>query len=162
MIVDFEKINIKVDTMKRKINTIFLIFLFIFLISAVSAANSENETAMKIQQSDSNQDLYGIDVETDMEKLNVENTLSGDVKTSSAAKKKTTLTAPDVKMYYKDGSKFTTTLKYGKKAIQIRIQAFAGSDDQLDLHSQGNLSARADLKCQRRDRQALLHRAHRR
>lgn len=118
MIVDFEKINIKVDTMKRKINTIFLIFLFIFLISAVSAANSENETAMKIQQSDSNQDLYGIDVETDMEKLNVENTLSGDVKTSSATKKKTSLTAPDVKMYYKDGSRFTTTLKYGKKAIQ--------------------------------------------
>ena len=118
MIVDFEKINIKVDTMKKKINTILLIFLFIFLISAVSATNSENETTMKIQQSDSNQDMCGICVETDMEKLNVENTLSGDVKTSSAAKKKTSLTAPDVKMYYKDGSRFTTTLKYGKKAIQ--------------------------------------------
>lgn len=131
MIVDFEmKLTIKVDTMNRKINTIAFIFLLVFLISAVSAANNENETVTSIQQPEY-EELYQATIENsdelqateDVEKLSAsENT----VKSSTVTKKKTTLTAPDVKMYYKDGSKFTVTLKYNKKVIsnakvQIKI-----------------------------------------
>lgn len=106
--------------MNKKINTICFIFLFVFLISAVSAANSENETMINAQQPDPNQDLCQISVENDNEQLkatNDEPTLGAVSKSTATAKKKTTLTAPNVKMYYKDGSKFTVTLKYGKKLI---------------------------------------------
>ena len=113
----------KVDTMNRKINTICFIFLFVFLISAVSAANSENETIINTQQLDPNQDLCKITVENEKtESQHIENTkeiLGSSQNTAQAAiaKKKTALTAPNVKMYYKDGSKFTVALKYNKKAI---------------------------------------------
>lgn len=124
-----KKINIKVDNMNKKINTICFIFLFVFLVSAVSAANLENETVQAIQKPDSNQELCKISVENDNEILSAVNDdvkLSAESKSSTTTKKKTTLTAPDVKMYYKDGSKFTVTLKYGKKVIgnakvQIKI-----------------------------------------
>lgn len=119
MIVDFERINIKVDTMNKKINTIFFIFLFIFLISAVSAATAENETVASVQQPYSK--LSKISVENEnTEKLEITNNkeILDASQSTNIAKKKTTLTAPNVKMHYKDGSKFTATLTYGKKAIQ--------------------------------------------
>ena len=127
--------------MNKKINTIFFIFLFIFLISAVSAATSENNTISVDNSPDSskisveNENTKTLTVE-DNDKIksetltskNSEDTLSVSqttAKTSNVVKKKTTLTAPDVKMYYKDGTKFTATLTYGKKVIQnakIKIQ----------------------------------------
>ena len=55
--------------MNKKINTICFIFLFLFLISAVSAANSENETIASIEQPDPNQDLCRLSVEDNEEKL---------------------------------------------------------------------------------------------
>lgn len=132
------KINIKVDIMNKKINTICFIFLLVFLISAVSAADSENETIQSIQQPDPNEDLSKVNVESNeidtlKQSENLEGKLqieSNDVEKLSATqkvetKKKITLSAPNVKMYYKDGSKFTVTLKYNKKVIgnaKIKIQ----------------------------------------
>lgn len=112
--------------MKIKINTICFIFLLFFLISAVSAADNENETLESIIQPDSSEDLCKVSVENDMEKLNINNhdeklSAKNNIEklsaTQPAAKKKITISAPNVKMYYKDGSKFTVTLKYQKKVI---------------------------------------------
>lgn len=116
--------------MNKKINTIAFIFLLVFLISAVSAADNENETILNTQQSEY-EDLCKASVENDNELQASENVeklsaIENTVKSSTVTKKKTTLSAPDVKMYYKDGSKFTVTLKYNKKVIgnakvQIKI-----------------------------------------
>ena len=131
--------------MNKKINTIFFIFLFLFLISAVSAAEFENETVKSIEQPDCD-DLYKASIDNtdeqlkatdNVEKLSIENTKEElkatnqiesktAAKTTTATKKKATLSAPNVKMYYKDGSKFTVILKYNKKVIsnakvQIKI-----------------------------------------
>lgn len=120
-----KKINIKVDTMNKKINTIVFIFLLIFLISAVSAAENTNETITSIQKENPNAELSKLSVENEnIEKLELdknEETLSATqntAKTTNVVKKKTTLTAPDIKMHYKDGTMFTATLKYNKKTIQ--------------------------------------------
>ncbi len=113
------KLTIRVDIMNKKINTICLIFIFLFLISAVQAADNENETLQQIQP-DPHEDFSVASVEKneghDVEKLSA---------TQETEKKKVSLTAPNVKMHYKDGSKFTVTLKYKNKAIsnaKIQIQ----------------------------------------
>ena len=98
--------------MNRKINTICLIFLFLLLIGAVSAADYENETITSTEQPDPNQDLCKLSVENNEENLEKLGA------TSTVKKEKITLTAPNLKMYYKDGSKFKVTLKdKNKKAI---------------------------------------------
>ena len=157
--------------MNKKINTIAFIFLFVFLISAVSAAEFENETMNSIKQQDCNNPYHistdnadeqqkatgnveKLSIEksgeelkaiTDVEKLSVsENT----VKTSTATKKKITMTAPNVKMYYKDGSKFTVTLKYNKKAIgnakvQIKID---GKTHTKTTNTKGQVSINLNYK----------------
>lgn len=124
-----KKINVKVDTMNRKINTICFIFLLFFMICAVSAADNENETLQSIEQPDPNQDLSKLSVEnvdeniiissTSDEKLSVVNENNTILKATSTVKKeKVTLKAPDVKMHYKDGTKFKVTIKdKNKKAI---------------------------------------------
>ena len=104
--------------MNRKINIICFILLFFFLIGAVSAQDSENETLnQNIQSQDSPaEDLCQISVENDKleENLNQEKALQS----TAIAKEKVSLTASNVNMYYKDGSKFTVTLKdKNKKAI---------------------------------------------
>ncbi|MEE0934967.1 MAG: Ig-like domain-containing protein [Methanobrevibacter sp.] len=116
--------------MNAKINTICFVFILLFLISAVSAADNENETLQQIQP-DSSEDLTTLSVSNNDVK-NVEK-LSA---TQTVEKKKVTLSAPDVKMHYKDGSKFTVTLKYKKKVIsnakiQINIngQSFTKTTD---------------------------------
>ena len=149
--------------MNKKINTIFFIFLLIFLISAVSAASNENSTISADQNFDSSKiSLENENTETltvkDNDKIesetltskNSEETLSVSQtteKTSSVVKKKTTLTAPDVKMYYKDGTKFTATLKYGKKVIQnakIQIQ-INGQTYTKTTDSKGKVSINLNL-----------------
>ncbi|WP_407409858.1 hypothetical protein [Methanobrevibacter sp.] len=116
--------------MNAKINTICFVFILLFLISAVSAADNENETLQQIQP-ESQEDLTTLSVSNNdvqnIEKLSA---------TQTVEKKKVTLSAPDVKMHYKDGSKFTVTLKYKKKVIanakiQINIngQSFTKTTD---------------------------------
>lgn len=99
--------------MKLKINTICFIFLFLFLISAVSAANIENETETNLQQPNPNQDLCKISIENDYEKLKISNDETEILKATSPTKtkEKVTITASNLKMYYKDGSKFKISLK---------------------------------------------------
>lgn len=103
--------------MNKKINPICFIFLFIFLISAVSAANIENETMTQIQQPE-NDDLCELSVKNNEDTLKVcenKETLSA---TQTTTKENVYLTAPDVKMYYKDGTTFKVTLKdKNKKSI---------------------------------------------
>ena len=87
--------------MNKKINTLCFIFIFLFLIGTVCAADSENET--KLTQTNQNQELS-----------TTTNTLA-----VSQVKQKVTLDAPDLKMYYKDGSKFKVTVKdKNKKPIK--------------------------------------------
>ncbi len=115
----------KVDTMNRKINTICFIFLFFFLICAVSATDGENET-LRISQQDVDDDteIYTATEETKLEastiepeplKLSKEDPVLSSKATTT--KEKVTLKAPNVTMYYKDGHKFTVTLNQKKKAI---------------------------------------------
>ncbi len=100
--------------MNKKINLICFILLLFFLICGVSAADCENETLDKIEQSDPIPDLcQPID-----EKLELSNEENEKLEAVEVTKEKVSLTAPNVKMYYKDGSKFTVTLKdKNKKAI---------------------------------------------
>ena len=89
--------------MNRKINTICFIFMLLFFVGAVSAANSDNETILTTQQPDPNQDSCKLSVENTEENLGACET--------AAVKEKVSLNAPNLKMYYKDGSKFTAKLK---------------------------------------------------
>ena len=98
--------------MNKKINMLCFIFLFFFLICTASAANNENETLKSI---DSTQNFSKLGVEKVSETLEA-NTQKVE---KTVKKENVSLKAPDIKMYYKDGSKFTVTLKdKNKKAIQ--------------------------------------------
>lgn len=138
--------------MNKKINTLCFIFLLLFLIGSASAANHENETMTQIQQPDPNQDLCKLSVENSEEKLEASNAevekLSAASKTS-VTKQKVTLTAPNLKMYYKDGGKFKATLKdKNKKAIpkaKIRITINGKSYDKT-TDSNGMASLSINLK----------------
>lgn len=104
--------------MNIKINTICFIFLFLFLISAVSASDFENETLSTIKQPDSNQTLCKLSVENS-EKTTKAISDTGVINANKqTTQEKVYLTAPDVKMHYKDGTTFKVTLKdKNKKAI---------------------------------------------
>lgn len=101
--------------MNKKINAICFIFILVFLISAVSAADDENQTLQQIQP-DPQEDSSTINVKSDDRLCAVQNVEKLST-TQTVEKKKVTISAPDVKMYYKDGSKFSVTLKYKKKVI---------------------------------------------
>ena len=87
--------------MNVKINTICFIFLLLFLITAVSAADNENETLEMISQPDPSEDLCSVNVESndelqksDDEKLSETVIYSTLIK--EGTKKKVTLSAPNV------------------------------------------------------------------
>ena len=76
--------------MNKKINTIVFIFLLIFLISAVSAADNTNETITGIQKENPNAELSKLSVENEnTEKLELEKneeTLSATQNTAKTVK----------------------------------------------------------------------------
>lgn len=104
--------------MNKKINAICFILLFFLMICSVSAADNDNETQTTLTQS-IDSDICSVSVSNTDEKLEVSNIENEKLSAASPTKEKVTLKAPDVKMYYKDGHKFTATLKDSKKkAIQ--------------------------------------------
>ena len=116
-----KKLTIKVDIMNKKINAICFVLLLFFLISAVSAVDDKNETLQQIQP-DSQEELCTIDSDN-LDELKATSTEKQP--TSGAVKEKVSISAPNVKMYYKDGSKFKVTLKDSKKKaiknVKIKI-----------------------------------------
>ena len=137
--------------MNKKINTICFISLFLFFICAVSAADSENGT-ISIQQPDPNQDLCKLSVENDNEKLESDNAKSDKLEAATKTaveKKEVVLKASNVKMYYKDGSKFSVTLKdkdkkaIGKAKITITVN---GKDYEKITDKKGSASLNIKLK----------------
>ena len=134
--------------MKRKINTICFIFLFLFFVCAVSAADLENETEKTIYQScmDENQDLCA--VANDDVKLESVSTQELKSSTAKITKKKVTLKAPNVNMYYRDGHKFSVALKDENKAIgnaKVKI-SINGADYNRITDSKGTASINLNLK----------------
>ena len=118
--------------MNIKINTICFILLFFLLISAASAADSDNETLENANQPDSNQDNDNLNDEKLQMSCQSDDAVSKSVESESelgatglrcslvegiskvtqkVPKLKVSLKAPNVKMHYKDGSKFKATLK---------------------------------------------------
>ena len=123
--------------MNMKINTICFILLFFVLITAVNAADSDNETLQTINQPDPNQDIDSVEklqmksVSEEVVSKSVENdnVISAAVKqdvvsakkynsiTAVKSKLKVTMKAPDVKMHFKDGTNFKVTLKDNNKKV---------------------------------------------
>ena len=121
--------------MNMKINTICFILLFFALITAASATDSDNETLKTINQPDYDQDIDSegkLQMNTHSDEVlskSVENdnVVSSSEKTVLASKAtyhsitpvkanvKVNMKAPNVKMHYKDGTKFKVTLKDNKK-----------------------------------------------
>ena len=118
--------------MNIKINTICFILLFFLLISAASAADSDNETLENENQPDPNQDIDNLNYEKLQMSCEIDDAVSKSVESESelgaanlrcslvevvskatqkVPKLKVGLKAPNVKMHYKDGSKFKATLK---------------------------------------------------
>ena len=100
--------------MNRKINTICFIFLFLFLISAVSAEDCENETLKTISSENVDENnICNICNEETSHQIDFENNELEQSNTSSAqeTKKEVVMKAPDVTMYYNDGQKFSVSLK---------------------------------------------------
>ena len=124
----------KVDNMNRKINTLCFIFLFLFLISAVSAADLENET-QTLSQNNAAEDIEA-DNEPILQASKVENnkleqSLEKNTLGAAQTKQKVTLKAPDVTMYYNDGQKLRVTLTDSNKKpianVKLKVSINGGS-----------------------------------
>ena len=116
-----------------KINIICFTILLFLLLGAVSAAEIDNETSKQSTEQSQNT-IYPVSPEN-QDKLKATNNEKIELHVNSTAKlekskttvavltkaktKKTkiTISAPDVKMYYNDGSKFTVTLKNSAKKV---------------------------------------------
>ncbi|MBP3792173.1 MAG: hypothetical protein ILA26_09130 [Methanobrevibacter sp.] len=115
--------------MNMKINTICFILLFFFLISAASASDSSNETLeienQPTQETDNLQMIADSDevlsksaeVRSSLTPASDSSQKALTKATQTKAQLKVTLKAPDVKMHYKDGSKFKVTLKDNNKKV---------------------------------------------
>lgn len=103
--------------MNRKINTICFIFLFFFLICAVSAADNENETLKTISPDLNDHQAMSSACDSEVIQVkNVENPKQNLAKSENpintkVTRQKVSLNAADVNMYYKDGHKFSVTAK---------------------------------------------------
>lgn len=125
-----------------KISTICFILLVFLLAGAVSATTPDNETLKHPADDESHTELKASVISDDALK-------ASQTTTSSPAKAKVTLKAPDVRMYYKDGKKFTVTVKdQSKKAVKnvkvkitINGQAYTKTTD-----SKGKATVNLNLK----------------
>lgn len=104
--------------MKCKISLITFIFVFLFLICTVSAADYENETLTQCIPADTSQDICAVSVESADEVLKLSSEREDELLTASkttVTKQKVTMKASDVSMYYKGGKKLSVTVKDSKK-----------------------------------------------
>ena len=115
--------------MNIKLNTICFIILLFLLIGAVTATDSDNETLQKtVNQPDDNisqpkcEDTLTLSHNTDRLEMNVNpdngvksKLVHSIVPAAASTKTNVALKAPDVKMHYKDGTKFIVTLKNPSK-----------------------------------------------
>ena len=141
--------------MNRKINAICFIFLFFFLICAVSATDCENETQKTISQNCPDETPKPEDIPAENIELESnfksEKLKSKESKTTAAktTKQKVTLKAPNVNMYYKDGHKFSVTLKdENKKAIskaKVKISIDGATYNRI-TDTKGTASINLNLK----------------
>ena len=131
--------------MIRKINTILLIFLFLFLIGAASAQDFENETSTLTDCPDDGEinKIYEENAE------NLQANLVEEKLESEIGKEKVELKTANVNMYYKDGSKFSVSLKdENKKAISdVKVKiTIAGKTYTQTTNKQGTASLNLNLK----------------
>ena len=147
--------------MNMKINTICFILLFFFLISAASASDNSNETLEIENQPTQETDNLQMSADSDevlskSAEVRCSMTLASDSSqkvatkaTQTKAKLKVTLKAPDVKMHYKDGSKFKVTLKDNNKKVmknsKVKI-AINGATYTKKTDSKGIASLSLNLK----------------
>lgn len=145
-------INKKVDIMNIKTNTIWFIFLLFLLIGVASATDTDNETLQQtIEQPDS--EIYQATIEN-QDCLEASSTANSKLESSlrqsmTTGKLKVTIKSNDVKMHYKDGSKFTVTLKnqlnqvMKKSKVKITID---GKTYTKTTDSKGKASINLNLK----------------
>lgn len=151
--------------MNIKINTICFIILLFLLIGVASANDIDNETLKQtIEQPDDEFSHMNLDSQDDLKASNLNvGKLQASVKspakleakstkvlcTLTQGKFKVSIKAPDLKMHYKDGSKFTITLKdqtnqvikKGKVKIAIDGKTYTKTTD-----SKGKASLSINLK----------------
>ena len=116
-----------------KINTICFIILLFLLIGVASAAEIDNETSKQsIEQPQDTISPMNLENQEKLEatnneklelhvnstaKLEKSKTVVAVLTKAKSTKTKITISAPNVKMYYNDGSKFTVTLKNSAKKV---------------------------------------------
>lgn len=143
------RIKKKVDIMNIKLNTIWFILLLFLLIGVASAADLDNETLEQTIEQDiclanpENQDCLTASNAN-------ENKLESSIKQSVSANKiKVNIKSRDVKMHYKDGSKFTVELKnqfnQPMKKYKVKI-AIDGKTYTKTTDSKGKASISLNLK----------------
>ena len=146
------KISKKVDIMNIKLNTIWFIFLLFLLIGVASATDLDNETQQQTIEEPANEICQAsLENQDCLEASNVDkNKLESTIEQSlTAGKIKVNIKSCDVKMHYKDGSKFTVTLKdqynqvMKKAKVKIRID---GKTYTKTTDSKGKASISLNLK----------------
>lgn len=121
--------------MNRKINTLCFIFLFLFLISAVSATDCENETQKTISKSNAEENhLYNASNEetlqaSDFKNSTFEQSNCKNLTSAKINKKEAILKVANVTMHYNDGHKLIVYLKdENKKPMSnVKIKITVGS-----------------------------------
>ena len=140
--------------MNIKLNTICFIFLLFLLVGVASAAEMDNETLKQsIEQPEDELCRMAPDNHSEvkassenMEKLEASQNAHA---VTAAGKMNVKISAPDVKMHYKDGSKFTVTLKDEKNKVMKRALlkiTIDGKTYKKRTNSKGKASISLNLK----------------
>lgn len=118
--------------MIKKIKIICFIFLFLFLISAVSAVDNENKT-LKENLNDTSK-LKAINLENNTQNLCSINGEIGQINTNSKlTKEKVNIKASNVNMYYKDGHKLSVSItdKNSKAISKVKLKITLNGKTQI-------------------------------
>jgi hypothetical protein len=137
--------------MNIKINTTWFIFLLFLLIGVASATDTDNETLQQtIEQHEDKLCQESFENQDCLEASNIDsNKIESQAKqTVKDSKEKVKIKSNDVKMYYKDGSKFTVVLKNHKnqamKNVKVKI-AINGKTYVKTTDSKGKTSLNLNL-----------------